>query len=253
MNNKGYDYAVLLLIVVLICLVMLVVQLQKKAQSVVDVIGNTQYPLLELNNDVRLYEFYLQQAAQIAMESTLKKVATNSVLHITSSVKQQSSDCVLINTLQDPTTFAANLTLYDGLVSTFNKEFLPALQRYERETGWKTSNTFKLVINKTNMVVVATIPTKIPLKNLNSQVVGQAVYRPSVQLDITTSLAEYSQQIDFLKLIIRECSYQQNPACLGEFLPPDWTYDVAEGLYRINILREHGTSCYLMHLPKREL
>lgn len=249
MNKRGVDYAVWLFVVAIICIIMLSIAIQQKSKSVSDILGNTQYPLLALNTDRELHELYLRDSSKLAFAQALQDVASDSTKHLTPEFGTDT--CAQLNTLPDPTIFAANFTLYEGLTTSFNKRMQPYLERYESLTGWATPfNTFKLSLNQDAITVLSTEPTAIPLRNLYGHDIGNAAYRPSARFSFAHDLDSYEQQMTLLRVVLQHCSYQPNPSCLRNLIPSDWQIDIVDDKYRVDITRQHGTSCYLMYLPE---
>src|SRR3989344_6086458 len=145
MNKKGYDYAALMVIVVIIAVGALYVQIAKKTQGMEREIGESQAAILKINSETTLYEVYVQEAAKLALK--------------------KSGDCV------------ASLADAD-----FIEELNRQLTKYAELKKYTIPPTFELAFTGKELVGVALQPTIIPITDKKGKQLGTALYKPTFKI-----------------------------------------------------------------------
>ncbi|HLC32921.1 MAG TPA: hypothetical protein VJJ82_03780 [Candidatus Nanoarchaeia archaeon] len=151
MNNKGYDYAALMVIVVIIAVSTLYVQVLKKTQGFEHEIGDTQAPVLKLNSEVTLYEVFVRESAKLAVGECLSPSWTSAAL---------------------------------------NKRLNGHLQAYAARKQYNIPrDNFEIVFTGKELAGVALLPTEIPLKTKEGKQIGTALFKPS--FSVSTPICNY--------------------------------------------------------------
>ena len=145
MNKKGYDYAALMVIVVIIAVGALYVQIAKKTQGMEREIGESQAAILKINSETTLYEVYVQEAAKLALK--------------------EANNCVA--------------SLADA---KFIGEMDKQLKKYAGLKKYTIPSTFELAFTGKELVGVALEPTIIPVIDKKGKQLGTALYKPTFKI-----------------------------------------------------------------------
>ena len=202
MNKKGYDYAALLLLVVIIGLVMLFVQIQTKFNDV-STLGKHQTKILNINNEVTFFESYLKIASKEAFDSALLDVL-NAKIVFSQTDEVKAEECTIPRL---PKTFEPELT------NRFNYYLKPYLSYLGEDEGFEPITTEFLVGLENNDVIVSAVkPVKVNFVEKN----GQFIYRPIVTINRANKLNEYASWVDTISTITKMCNKSKDPIACSE-------------------------------------
>lgn len=252
MNNKGW-YAPFLVAVVIISTITLYGQLQKKTDALDYYIGDRQQELLGLNNDVKLYEVYVREAARLAIQQTVNDVAAlPNYQGLTSPRGIALQYCVQLNSYDEPEDFYVTPHIQDGITEAFNKNINGYLERYTQHTDWQIpKNAFELYVSQNTLTGVAVTPSTFTIRDFTGRTIGEASYKPTFKITYDHGFDRYPHVYDTFEAISRDCSYSDDPeSCARAYLEPSWQLSERnERLYQFEIPRGTTNSCYLLYLP----
>ena len=146
MNKKGYDYAALMVIVVIIAVSALYFQVIKKTNGMNHEIGELQASVLKINSEVTLYQLFVKESAKLAVGNCLSPTWT----------------------------------------STLNQQLNGHLQAYALLKQYKIPrDNFELAFTGNELVGVALLPTEIPLKTKDGKQIGTALFKPTFSIQVS--------------------------------------------------------------------
>jgi len=235
-GKKGYDYAILMFIVVMIGLGTLTFVVLEKVAGINKSIGDSQYPLLTIASQKTLITAFVESAAKQAIEKTTAVVAGNSA-------------CQILNT-QDKPTRTTIPALDTGINSAFNAEMNKYIDVYgpQAKIDLPKSN-YELYIEKAKIIGVALKPVNVVLLDQKGSPKGRFFFKPSFELQYEHHLEEYPQIFEFLTEIAKQCSYKTDCAVL-KTLPTGWTVEAKpDNKFQFKIPRGTEQACYTLILP----
>jgi len=252
-GKKGIDYAVLLAVIVIISVVVLYINLNKKVESTEKFMGDTQSGVLRINNEVLYYQAYINKAAQLSIKAAVDDMARFPQFQGLPASGTTADGCIILNTEEDPTRLSHTPSFHEGINVAFNNQMNKHLKEYAQKTGYEIPpGNFKVSAFTGELIGVAVKPTRIPVKDYAGRKMGDAYFRPSFKIKYDHKIDEYPRIFDILAKIAKQCSFRHITEC-DLIETRDWSVSHAGYTLTFHIpigIKGIKESCYVLSIPQ---
>ena len=245
------DYPFFLVLVVLIASGFLVVQVGGKLGFERDM-GVAQASVLKVNNDVLLFDSFVNDAAKQVLQGVLEKERENPLLFFSS--KDEGSKCALANDPSAPKAVVP-LNLQARLAEKLNAGLRPYLESYDAQSTVRSAKTtFEVGIQDGGFSIIALEPVEFALIDKDGIQIGRAGHRPAFKLDFAHSLGKYVEANDMLVRVAQKCASDlPNPLKCAQDDASGWNPTALDGdkvMFILGSAENHP--CYILFLPKQK-
>ena len=247
-GKRGVDYAIMLLIVVVMGLLTLFIQIDNKVDSIPKDIGFEQATVMRVDAEKGFITAFVRSAAKHAMAGAVRDVASNPIYQGFSTSGQ--GKCAVVNEQRIREVKMPNIA--GGITAAFNRYMNPYLDAYQREkqVNIPTSN-YELYVEKGQVSGIALRPVIMPLQDVAGRNVGKISFKPSFKLAYDHKFEEYPLIFDRLNDIAQQCPSAPDPVICaeGKKLADNWQIERQGSSLRFIIPRGEASACYLLVLP----
>jgi len=236
MKKGAIDYAIILTIITIICLVTLWLQVGEKFQAVQRNIGDSQTSLLRINSERQVISSFITSAARYSMDKT---------------IIQLRNDCQLLNSKSDPGTLVK-----PNMLGMITKEFNTHMDNYIRAYNAKRKMTlplsnYELYFEREKVVGAALYPLVVPLEDVVGRPLGSYSFKTGFNLAYGHGFEEFPNVFDTLSTIAADCNDKDDPEdCINQYATDEWEVEKAQsGVYDITLPQGVAFMCYRLALP----
>lgn len=260
MNRRGVDFMVLLLVAIIICLIALYIELQKKVELDRVVIGQHQSAVLNSFADRRKVDLFVEGAAEFSLRVAFSRVQARNGFEgapcggvwssdrvLDGELAPLGRDCAVVNTPEKPKEVCVpELTSF--LRRVFNEEMNKYAELYAQRGVVSLPKDNYEVFAGDEFLAVARSPVVIDVKKLQSGMpIGQVGWRPSVALPQSNVLQPFKDAFEVLSRVAVECHGVPAPAaCVRGKVPSGW--QVRGSGAEVALVVPNARSCFGLQL-----
>ena len=220
MNKKGYDYAALMVIVVIISVSARYVQITKKTTPFERTIGDLQASALNVNSETTLYQMYVQEAAKLAVSDFAEQLRSDP----TELFPEAINGCISLTThtwidWQQLLEQWVNKELLHGFRKESRHNPSPAtsidlarMSPQNKKPGGYLSfvkeftppDSFAIAIINGKIIGVALTPAEFSL-TIKEQKIGKALYKPTFSIQDTFNIQELPTIVKTITTLAHDC------------------------------------------------
>lgn len=253
MNRKG-NYPLMLVIVVFVCCIWLVINVNEVFTAVPFKFGELQEPVLSLGGDMRLVESQLELSSEYSIREALSGLPSSPLLgrgcgfgHVSVSVDGRSLYCPVLN---DPEILSEKCTpdYLSGFNSLFNEGLASYLDRYGSQLQRISYPRGSFVVSPfpSYSAVVSTDPVFFSLYDASDNFVGNASFRPAFKVD-QLSVQGYPSMLSSMHAIIDDC-YDSSDVSSCISVPSGAEWREVDGVYAVIYPYDFSPVCFAANL-----